>query len=277
MATPEQKNLLIRVAVATVGIPLLLFLSILGKIPFLILVLAAISLGIFEFSRIASGNQVQIPRYFLAVSLIASIILTYLSRTDLLTFLLLVTFLILALLSLRMPVETGAKYIAWLSLSFVYLYLFSFWILIRQLPDTKGADYSLGGYWMVSLFLTVWSCDTAAYFGGKGLGKHKLAPAISPGKTKEGALFGIIGALFAAVIIHYIFLPALDLFDLLVMALMVGILGQLGDLFESMLKRSAGLKDTSTIIPGHGGVLDRFDSLLFVSPWVYFYLKWFVY
>lgn len=277
MASPEQKNLLIRVAVAAVGIPLLLFLSILGRIPFLILVLVAACLGMLEFSRIGLGNQIPIPKYILAILLITAIILTYLGQTDLLTILFLATFLVLALFSLGLPVENASKFMAWASFGFIYLYLFSFWILIRQLPNNKGVDYALGGYWMVSLFLTVWSCDTAAYFGGKGLGRHKLAPAISPGKTKEGALFGILGALLAAVIIHFIFLSALDLFDLLMVALLVGILGQLGDLFESMLKRSAGLKDTSAIIPGHGGVLDRFDSLLFVGPWVYFYLKWFVY
>lgn len=230
-----------------------------------------------EFGKIASGNQVQIPAIFLGLAILAVIVLTYYSRWEILIGLSLCLLLSLTALSLSLPLDQAAKSLAFSILGVVYLYLFTFWVLIRQLPEVTGYDYASGGHWMVSLFLIVWSCDTAAYFGGKGLGKHKLAPVISPHKTREGAAFGLLGAIFAAVVIHYVFFTNLRLTDLLVVALLVAILGQIGDLFESLLKRSAQLKDTSTLIPGHGGVLDRFDSLLFVSPWVYLYLRWFVY
>ena len=234
-------------------------------------------MGMMEFGKIAFGNQVQIPRAFLGVAILAAIYFTYYSRWEILIGLCLFVLLALAVLTLRSPLEQAVKSLAFSILGLIYLYLFAFWILIRQLPAATGYDYASGGHWMVSLFLMVWSCDTAAYFGGKGLGRHKLAPLISPHKTREGAVFGFLGAIFAAVVIHYLFFASLRLTDLLVIALLVAILGQLGDLFESLLKRSAQLKDTSTLIPGHGGVLDRFDSLLFVSPWVYLYLRWFVY
>lgn len=259
------------------GIPLLLVLSVIGHIPFLILVLLAAFLGMMEFGKIASGNQVKIPTIFLGSAILAAMLLTYYTRWEILLGLFLFVLLVLVVLALKQPLDQAAKSIAFSILGMVYLYLFAFWILIRQLPLVTGYDYASGGYWMVSLFLIVWSCDTAAYFGGKGLGMHKLAPVISPHKTKEGALFGVLGAIFAAAVIHYVSIQSLKLTDLLVVAVLVGTLGQLGDLFESLLKRSAQLKDTSTLIPGHGGVLDRFDSLLFVSPWIYLYLKWFVY
>ena len=262
---------------AAVGIPLLLSLSVIGHIPFLILVLLAAFLGMTEFGKIASGNQVHIPRAFLGIAILAAIYFTYYDRWEILIGLCLFVLLALAVRALKQPLDQAAKSLAFSILGVVYLYLFAFWVLIRQLPAVRGYDYASGGHWMVSLFLIVWSCDTAAYFGGKGLGRHQLAPVISPSKTKEGAAFGLLGAIFAAVVIHYVFFVYLRLTDLLVVALLVAILGQLGDLFESLLKRSAQLKDTSTLIPGHGGVLDRFDSLLFVSPWVYLYLRWFVY
>ncbi len=230
-----------------------------------------------EFGKIAFGNQVQIPRAFLGIAILAAIYFTYYDGWEILIGLGLFVLFALVVLALKQPLDQAAKSIAFSILGVVYLYLFAFWVLIRQLPAVRGYDYASGGHWMASLFLIVWSCDTAAYFGGKGLGRHQLAPVISPNKTKEGAAFGLLGAIFAAVVIHYLFFANLRLTDLLVIALLVAILGQIGDLFESLLKRSARLKDTSTLIPGHGGVLDRFDSLLFVSPWVYLYLKWFVY
>lgn len=277
MAIIDKKNLAIRVTVAAVGIPLLLLLANLGNLPFVGLVCLAAFLGMLEFSKIASGNQTKIPGIFLGVSLVVILFLAYYQLWVALPFVFLVTFFALATALLKLPVEEAVKRLAFSLLAAVYLSLFVFWILIRELPRFSSGDYASGGYWMISLFLVIWSCDTAAYFGGKWMGKHKLAPSLSPSKTQEGSLFGILGALIAAGLIHFVLINSLRLFDLLVVALLVGTFGQLGDLFESLLKRSARLKDTSTIIPGHGGVLDRFDSLLFVAPWVYLYLKWFVY
>ena len=141
----------------------------------------------------------------------------------------------------------------------------SFLILTRQLD---------GGFINLTAAITsVWACDIAAYFVGKYLGKRKLAKEISPHKTVEGAIAGII----AAVIAPAVFAAAglLPVVQALVLGLMIGVLAQIGDLVASTLKREVGIKDYSQTIPGHGGILDRFDGLFFVAPFVYFlFLLW---
>lgn len=122
------------------------------------------------------------------------------------------------------------------------------------------------------IVILVWVCDSSAYFIGKYFGKRKLTE-ISPKKTVEGAIGGFIFTIIA-VIIYYYFMPDfITLKDVLVCGIIVGTLGQIGDLFESMLKRYTEVKDSSQIIPGHGGVLDRLDSLIFVTPILYLYFS----
>jgi phosphatidate cytidylyltransferase len=118
------------------------------------------------------------------------------------------------------------------------------------------------------LFLcaVVWVGDSAAMYVGKSLGQHKMAPAISPGKTWEGALGGVIGGVCTAVVSAGFWLPHLLLWQCLVLGLCISLAAQLSDLGESMLKRYAGVKDSGRLIPGHGGILDRIDSLLFATP-----------
>ena len=123
------------------------------------------------------------------------------------------------------------------------------------------------------LFLIVWLGDIAAYYWGKNFGENPLAPAISPKKTVEGAIAGIVGSLMAGVIAKVWFLDQLAMAHCLLVAVICGIIGQFGDLAESLLKRQVGVKDSSNLIPGHGGVLDRIDSLLFAGPVFYCYFK----
>jgi len=153
--------------------------------------------------------------------------------------------------------------------------LFSYLILLRELsPETS---YKIGGLWIVYLLVCIWSCDTFAYFIGAPLGKHPLSSRISPKKTVEGFGGGVLGAIAAAFFSHFVFFASARLKDLLIVSAIIALVGQVGDLTESLFKRDAQFKDTSSIIPGHGGILDRFDSLLFVSPIVYYYLKFVVY
>ena len=146
-----------------------------------------------------------------------------------------------------------------------------------SLPQTLDKIYTWGGYTSISVFIIIWICDSAAYFGGRLLGKHKLFVRISPNKTWEGAVFGFIFAIVAAVAVKYILLDYLSVESAIVLGFIVGVFGQIGDLVESMFKRDAGVKDSSALIPGHGGALDRFDSLLFVAPLVYLYLDFVVF
>ena len=134
-----------------------------------------------------------------------------------------------------------------------------------------------GGHWLLFLLGSLWLSDTLAMFVGKGLGKHKLAPTVSPNKTVEGYTGGIFGGIIVAIIMKFWLLSDISIVYLLIAGLIISIVGQLGDLVESMWKRSHGIKDSSKIIPGHGGVLDRFDSLLFAAPSLYWFLKYIVY
>jgi len=130
---------------------------------------------------------------------------------------------------------------------------------------------SWAGAWLVFFPLVVtWICDTAAMFGGRAIGGPKLAPTVSPGKTRSGSVAGVVGGLLVAPLFGAAIFPrvgiAVPLWQLVAIAAVLGVIGQVGDLAESLFKREAGVKDSSQLIPGHGGVLDRLDSLYFVVP-----------
>ena len=129
------------------------------------------------------------------------------------------------------------------------------------------------GEWLIFfLLLVTWASDTGAYYIGTLYGRHRLAPTISPKKSYEGLVGGLIGAIIAAYIIRWWFLPELSGLDCLVLGTLLTITGLWGDLTESAMKRSVGLKDSGGILPGHGGMLDRLDSLLFTAPAFYYYV-----
>lgn len=142
---------------------------------------------------------------------------------------------------------------------------------------TAATIYWWGGWTVLAIFASIWVCDSAAYFAGRAFGKHKLFERVSPKKTWEGAIAGFLGAVAAFLIVRAIVLPYLTVPQAVICGTIVGLFGQTGDLVESLLKRDAGVKDSSTLIPGHGGVLDRFDSLLFVSPLLFLYLDFIVF
>ncbi|MBI2620512.1 MAG: phosphatidate cytidylyltransferase, partial [Ignavibacteriales bacterium] len=129
-----------------------------------------------------------------------------------------------------------------------------------------------GGFTILAVLASIWMCDTAAYFAGVSFGSHKLFPRVSPGKTWEGAAAGFVAAVATMMVVQYLALGYLTRTDALMLGAIIGVFGQMGDLVESRLKRDAGVKDSSAIIPGHGGVYDRFDSLVFVTPFVYLYV-----
>ncbi len=136
-----------------------------------------------------------------------------------------------------------------------------------------GFSAVLSRHLLAFFFLVIMSSDMAAYYGGTMFGSHKLAPGISPGKTWEGAIAGMMISLLAAALAHFWFFPELPLKFALPLAAVMNILSVVGDLTESALKRSAGAKDTANILPGHGGMLDRLDSLLFNAPVIYYFAR----
>ncbi|HGE69375.1 TPA: phosphatidate cytidylyltransferase, partial [Candidatus Poribacteria bacterium] len=137
-------------------------------------------------------------------------------------------------------------------------------VLLRQMADGKEIIYLL-----VSI---AWSSDIGAYLIGRKLGKHKVIVAISPKKSVEGYIAGLLFGIGASIGICYWLLPSINLVHAIIIGLLMTIIGQIGDLAESVLKRSANVKDSGKIMPGHGGILDRCDSVIFMTPALYYYL-----
>ncbi len=136
--------------------------------------------------------------------------------------------------------------------------------LIRDLPQGKGL--------IALILLLTWGGDAGAYYVGRAWGKHKLSPRVSPNKTVEGAIGGLATTLAGGLIVKLSLLPLLSWGNIISLSLLLGVFGQLGDLTESMLKRSAGVKDSSSLIPAHGGLFDKLDSIAFAAPLLYYYM-----
>jgi len=142
------------------------------------------------------------------------------------------------------------------------------WLALMRRDVPHGASY------VVMTLMFAWFGDTGGYFAGRFLGKHKLYEAVSPKKTVEGAVGSLVGSVCGGLLAHFWFLPSIPLLHVVPLALVAGALGQAGDLGESLLKRSTGVKDSGAIVPGHGGILDRIDALVLTSTVVYLYTLW---
>jgi len=147
-------------------------------------------------------------------------------------------------------------------------------LLMSYMISMRGTEYQ-GRELIFFILMTTWMGDTSAYYGGKGFGRHKLAPLISPNKTIEGAIAGLIGSISGAVLAKIWFLD-LYIYHTIISGILIAVFGQLGDLGESYIKRNLQVKDSGGIIPGHGGMLDRVDSLLFSAPVFYYYYFYFI-
>jgi len=146
--------------------------------------------------------------------------------------------------------------------------------LLSHLVALRGLD--AGRNWVFFALFTTWASDTTAFFIGRKLGRHKLAPNISPGKTWEGATGGILGAIIVSILFFTAtpFHLPLTYWQAIPLSILVSIFGQVGDLVESLLKRNMGVKDSGKLMPGHGGILDRMDSIIFAGIVVYYYVIW---
>lgn len=163
--------------------------------------------------------------------------------------------------------------ILYIGLSFSYLLLLRFTDASNVISSIFG-NLTIGTAFLWVTFLGTWANDTFAFFVGSHFGRHKLCPQVSPGKTIEGAIGGVIGSILIVCIAGSFF--NLSFLHSLIVGLFIGIVGPLGDLTESAIKRFTGVKDSGNLLPGHGGVLDRFDSIMFAVPTVYYYLHAFI-
>lgn len=175
------------------------------------------------------------------------------------------------LYTLFRPLDQKSAMLRMAALALAPLYLgvgFAANVGLARVHDELSSRHVGGGFVVFSL-MVAWLSDTGGYFAGKGIGGPKLYPSVSPNKTWAGAIGGLAGSVVGALLAHFWYLPELPLGAGIVAALLAGALGQLGDLCESLMKRSVGVKDSGGILPGHGGILDRVDALLFVSGVLY--------
>jgi phosphatidate cytidylyltransferase len=269
-----------RVGFAVVAIPLALAVVWYGGLPLAFLLALAGILGARELFDLAAQQGIRPARAFGFVSAAALAPLAYatlvapdvrglvVSAWPYLAALWVIALLTWALAA-RSPADKPLSAAAVTMLAVAYTSaLPAFLVGIRH---AQHPVRSWAGAWLVFFPLVVtWVCDTAAMFGGRAIGGPKLAPAVSPGKTRSGSAAGVVGGLLVAPMFAAWVFPRVGLevplWQLLVIAAVLSVIGQIGDLVESLFKREAGVKDSSHLIPGHGGVLDRFDSLYFVIP-----------
>ncbi|GAB6282744.1 MAG: phosphatidate cytidylyltransferase [Ignavibacterium sp.] len=265
----QSNNLKTRVLVAIIAIPLILILSYLGKYFFLAFILLIGILSFNELTKLVKLKNININFLFGELAIILIILNSYFIFFEFI-------YLILLIVILSFIIELfRTKGSAILNLGSLYFGIFYISFFLSTSIGTREffIEYKFGGYFIISIFASIWICDSAAYFVGLKYGIHKLFKRVSPNKSWEGAVAGFIFAIFTMVILKLIALQFLTIVDAIVIGLIIGIFGQIGDLVESLLKRDVNIKDSSNLIPGHGGVLDRFDSFLFVSPIIYLYLK----
>ena len=252
------------------ALPFLIFLIYLGGVPFILLIGFVCGCSLWEYYRIVFNAAPQIMFnpviwWGYLISLCILIAAHVAGPQSVLAFVALN--LILAGLISVFIYKTNPAVVDIIQkqvLGVVYIPLsLSFLVTIRHDPD--------GMVWIFFLLAIIFAGDISAYYVGSYLGRRKLSPAISPGKTVEGAIGGIAGNLLAGIIGKYFFLPSLPWGPAIIFFIVAGIAGQVGDLFESEMKRSSKIKDSGGLLPGHGGFLDRVDALLFASPVAYIF------
>ena len=239
---------------------------------------AAIALGLFEFYVLAKRLQIKpdTSAGFLAATaiLVVSLFVNDLPLNLLLTQIIVIALTAGALIAAALRATAFDKMITSVGatiLGVLYVALLGSHLLSLRV----GFDQTLSAHLLLFFFFVLMGSDTGAYYTGRTLGKHKLAPKISPGKTWEGVFGGVIAALGMAAVSHFWFFRELPLKWCLLLAFVMSIVGILGDLTESALKRGAGAKDAANILPGHGGILDRLDSLLFNAPLIYYFARFY--
>jgi phosphatidate cytidylyltransferase len=294
--------LLKRIATAAVLIPIVMVLVLRAPVPVLAVVAAAVALiTIHEFLKLTESYGVQplrLPTYIFAGLLFLLLALGAAEETPQLAAMKFVLglgfaaaiapFVFLAIAMRR--AQLSGSYPAAAASSFAFVYIAVPMAMLVQLRQQWA-----GAFWLLYLLLVVWAGDIFAYFVGRSVGRHLMAPRISPKKTWEGAAASLAAGLLVGSLLFTYALPIssfllrmglierrdglfglekLELWPIILLTIALNIAAQLGDLVESLIKRGAGVKDTGTILPGHGGMLDRIDALLFAAPVLWIYAVW---
>lgn len=272
-------NTAVRIIVGIIAIPLIIISAIIGNEVFLIFCIILAFFCMNEFYNLFEPSVTRLSLYIRwlggfsfhkAVFLIISILIVvcfYFEQFSYVLILYFIMFIFLIIVEVFKEVKHFEAVGTWL-LSVVYV---STPFGLISLMNTTPMLHSFEANYAIVVMVMVWVSDTFAFFGGKMFGRHKLAERISPKKTWEGSITGFIFTIISGIVFSF-FYPNHSVYHWLSVAVVVGLFAQIGDLFESSLKRSVKVKDSSSLIPGHGGVLDRFDSLLFAVPALYILL-----
>ena len=270
-----------RVITAAVGMPLVILAIWFGDPWFSLLIAAAALAGTYEFYRMANLDRKEPLLYLGLLWSMALVFRPHYQNPDVLLTVITATMLISLICLLFRPSREKAFHDwAWMIVGALYVgWMLSYWLSLSSLAN--------GHYWVYVAMLTTFANDTGAYFIGRARGKHKLAPTVSPSKTWEGSIGGLLCSIAAAVVIAAILNRLSQQFEqippftfrywqIILLGFLISLFAQLGDLVESLLKRNMGVKESGVLLPGHGGILDRFDSLIFVGAVVYYYVIWVV-
>ena len=241
-----------------------------GELGFTALMVIFGILAAVEFYKMVATSKTPPLTYFGLIWTLLFIISPHFDY-DFLTPLLLTSAVVLSLIGLLVRRQKEEAFTSWVWTIAGILYvgwLLSYLVALRSLDDGRN--------WVFFVLFVTWVSDTTAFFVGGKLGRHKLAPNISPGKTWEGAVGGICGAIIMSLLFFAptpFQLPLIP-WQAILLGILVSVFGQIGDLIESLLKRNMGVKDSGTVMPGHGGILDRIDSIVFAGIVVYYYVVW---
>jgi len=259
-----------RTLVNIIGIPSLLFIIYFGDLLFLLLIAGVMFIGSAEFISLSKLKGADPFAPTLNQGVLGIGLLYYFDKMNhILPFMMLI---IVGVMIVEVFRKNKSPFLNISSTVFAMIWL---GVLIGSMIYIRNNE--AGFIITLSMFLSVWTCDTFGFFFGKNFGDKKILPEVSPKKTWIGSIAGLVGSLLCMNLFYYggFFTNILNLCDVLILGVICGLFGQLGDFAESLLKRDVSVKDSGTFLRGHGGVLDRFDSLTFASPLVLLYLKYF--
>ncbi len=261
-----------RIMTAVIAAPLISAVIWFGsKFVFLLLILITVVISLREYYALARKTDPLLPAGF---GILLGTLIVFSSYKFSFPYMLAVLFIVLALslLYFLFTYEAHSNVlhsVGTFTVGLLYVPFFlSHLVFLRHL--------AMGQVWVLFLLAVVFAGDTGAYFVGSFLGRHKLCPRVSPGKTKEGAIGGLVASIGAAYLMRNYFFPWLTAGQVIFLALSLGITAQIGDLVESMFKRAVGVKDSGNLLPGHGGLLDRIDGVILATPMLFYELVFFV-
>lgn len=249
--------------------PVIVLIALFSPIVLILMVLLSTLLGLREFYTLALPHSKWIERWAgVGLGLILSVMISYGDTKVVFPFFV----LLLLLLSILFMITSQNLSSTISNMGIVFFGIFYIGFLLSHVSLIQNRID--GKQWVFFLIATVWAGDISAFLSGTLFGRHKLYPKISPNKTFEGLTGGVVGSIAVAIAFAFLFIPQLKIGFCIFLAVGLGILGQLGDFTESMLKRSAQVKDSGSLIPGHGGMLDRLDSFLFSAPFLHYSLPY---